>query len=443
MRNLVYLAIIVMYWLFAVAPVIAGEAEDPENSKVKMTYDKGFTLTTEDNRFELKINGAVAFRYSYVDYDNTVSGNESDYSNFYMRRARLYFRGHAFDPRFSYFIHLQLEPHRTVNSHDLWLEYDLGEFFKIGAGRNKIAYGLEFLNSGLALNLVERSVMYGMSDLDVGGGGPQYPGGGTALFRMNWAAENGFATGGMTLYRSQGIQVRGQSASTDESNIEYQVGLWQGRGSSGWSNQNNDHLVAARFGYSPWGWIDWRLQGDGYEAERFKAGFFVSAYLNSSDLGGGYSEHGFNLSAITRYRGFSADFEVGTEVFDYDIYDEDFERFGWRVQTGYFVIPKTLEFVARYAEIERLNDPTYDRSNLSGLGVAEIHANGDFVTAIESRMSEINIGANYFINEWHRHKIQIDLSRLQRQFVADEEAGIERAPDQIDYMVRVGLQLVF
>ena len=59
-----------------------------------------------------------------------------------MRRARLWFRGHAFDERFTYFVHLQLEPTRSINAHDLWLEYDLGDLLKVGVGRNKIASDL-------------------------------------------------------------------------------------------------------------------------------------------------------------------------------------------------------------------------------------------------------------------------------------------------------------
>ena len=254
---------------------LAEENGDETGSKAVMRYEKGFILATVDDRFELRLNGAIHFRYLFADYDNLIEGNEENYSNFYMRRARLYFRGHAFDPRFTYFIHLQLEPDRSVNTHDIWLEYDFGDWLKLGAGRNKVAYGLEFLNSGLALNLVERSVMYGMSDLDAGGGGATYPGGGTAPFNMNSEAESGFSTGGLTLYRSQGVQLRGMKGGIDEPTWEYQVGVWQGRRTTGKSNSQDDHMFSARVGFSPWGWIDWRLEGGGDDVDRFRAGFFL------------------------------------------------------------------------------------------------------------------------------------------------------------------------
>ena len=164
-QHVLLVAVLVAALMWPLVPCAAGD-DDKQGSKVVARYDKGFILATADDRFELRLNGAIHFRYLFADYDN-----EENYSNFYMRRARIYFRGHAFDPRFTYFIHLQLEPNRSVNTHDIWLEYDFGDLLKLGAGRNKVAYGLEFLNSGLALNLVERSVMYGMSDLDTGGGG--------------------------------------------------------------------------------------------------------------------------------------------------------------------------------------------------------------------------------------------------------------------------------
>ncbi len=434
-------------------PAVAEEAAKDETPPVRVTYDLGFRLETADNRFQLNIFGLLQLRYTYVDYDHRIRDNEVDYSNFFMRRARLYFMGHAFNPRFKYFIHIQLEPTRSINAHDLWLEYTFSDLVRLGAGRNKIAYGLEFLNSGGGLGMVERSVFSGETDIDLGpvdAPGPRYPGGGTTRFGLAWEASNGFATGGLNLYRSQGIQLQGRRGTSSTPTIEYQLGVWQGRNTLGLSNDGTGHLYSARVGYHPWGFIDWRFMGDVESSPRIKLGLLASAYVNSDRRGGGYSEHGHNLAAMARYRGLSADLEWGAEVFDYDLFEEDFKRSGWRIEVGWFVLPQKIELRARHAEIQRLEDPSYRAVIDSALGVAEIADGDGWTPAIEDGIAETSIGVNYFINEWHRHKLQFDVSRLVRSFAADPEAVIDGSPspisghpDQVDYRARAMVQLVF
>jgi phosphate-selective porin len=146
----------------------SGWAGIPDD--VAETYDLGFKLTTADERFSLRLWGALQLRYTYLDYDERVEGNETNYSNFYMRRARVWFAGNAFDKRFTYYLHIQLEPSNGVNLHDAWLEYNFDDLLILGAGRNKIPYGVEFINSGFGLQFVERSVFSGETDIDAPGG---------------------------------------------------------------------------------------------------------------------------------------------------------------------------------------------------------------------------------------------------------------------------------
>jgi hypothetical protein len=433
-------------------PAAAADQDEPEKI-LGLTYDQGFRFGAVDADFFLRINGLIQLRYSYVDYDPEIRDNDTDYSNFYMRRARLYFMGHAFDPRFTYFIHLQLEPTRTINAHDLWIEYEFSDLLRLGAGRNKIAYGLEFLNSGAGLGMVERSLFSGETDIDAGPTGepgPRYPGGGTERFGLTWLADNGYATGGLNLYRSQGVQLRGHRGSAATPTFEYQAGIWQGRSTTGLSNNGTDHLYALRVGYHPWGFVDWRFMGDVERSERFKVGVLASVYANSGPGGGGFTEHGWDVAAMLRYRGFSADLEWANEVFEFDLEDSDFERSGWRAELGWFVVPPKLELRARYATIERLRDPTYASAVASGLGVPEIAGGGDWVPALEASIAETSVGVNWFLNQWHRHKLQFDASRLVRTFAADPDAVIDGQPspivapaDQVDYRVRAMIQLTF
>lgn len=447
------IAVLVFALLAASAAVADGDDAGTGPGPVKVVYDEGFRLDSADGRFALRLNAGIQLRYSFVDYDPVVRSNDSDYSNFYIRRARLIFTGHAFDPKFTYFIHLQLEPSRAVNAHDLWLEYAFSDLVRLGAGRNKIAYGLEFLNSGAGLGMVERSVFSGETDIDAGpdnAPGPRYPGGGTERFALSWLADSGFATGGLVLYRSQGVQLRGHRGTASTPTFEYQAGLWQGRSTTGLSNDGSSHLYAVRVGYHPRGFVDWRWVGDGESSRRLKLGLLASAYANSGEGGGGFSERGLNFAAMLRYRGFSADSEWGSELFDFDSRADDFERAGWRAELGWFILPAKFELKARYATIVRLEDPTFERAMASGLGVAELADGEAWVPAVEDGISEVSIGLNYFIHGWHRNKLQFDLSRLTRSFAADPDAVIEdvpspvpASPDQVDYRLRAMVQLFF
>ncbi len=439
--------------LFALSPCAAAENAAVDKEKpLRVFYDQGFRLVSPDENFSLRINGLLQFRYSYVDYDPIIRFNQEDYSNFFVRRARLYFTGNAGSPRFTYFIHAQLEPTQGLNANDRWIEYKFSDLLRLGAGRNKISYGLEFMNSGSALGMVERSLMYGETDIDLGPAlesGPRYPGGGTHRFGLSWYADTGFATGGMTLYRSQGVQLRGQRGSDSTPTFEYQVGLWQGRSTSSLSNGGDNHLVAARVGYHPWGFIDWRVVGDVTQTPHFKLGVIGSVYTNASDTNYAFDESGYNLAAIAHFRGWSVDMEWGTESYDFTDFADDFDRQGWRVAVGWYVVPRKLELRVRRAAITRLMNPTYQKAVDSGLGVPEVWDGDDWAPALEAEISETSAAASYSLFGW-RNKLAIDVSRLERTFAADPDAVIDgvptpiaKAPDQVDYRVRAMVQLVF
>jgi len=430
-------------------------AEDPEEKRdnpLRIFYDQGFRMATSDGAFSLRINGLLQIRYSYVDYNPMIRFNQEDYSNFFVRRARLYFSGNAGSPRFTYFIHVQLEPNQAINANDLWIEYEFSDMLRLGAGRNKISYGLEFMNSGSALGMVERSLMYGETDIDLGSvtsQGPRYPGGGTERFGLSWYAYTGFATGGMTLYRSQGIQLRGHKGSDSTPTFEYQVGLWQGRSTTSLSNGGNGHLLAARVGYYPWGFVDWRVVGDVTHSPGFKLGVIGSIYTNSSETVRAFDERGYNLAAVAHFRGWSVDAEWGTESYDYVAFEDNFDRDGWRVAVGWYVVPRKLELRVRHAAITRLKDPTFQTANESGLGTVQVQDGESWAPAIEAEIAETSIAASYSLFGW-RNKVALDVSRLERSFAADPDAilngtptPIAKAPDQIDYRIRAMVQLVF
>jgi hypothetical protein len=236
----------------------ADQAKPPEqpkpapkpnpNALTRNQYGGGFRLGSEDGRFSMRIFAAAQFRYTYMSYDDRVNGNVEDYSNFFMRRGRLWWDGHAYSPKFTYYFHIQLEPTSAVNLHDAWINYAFHPMFQVGAGRNKIAYGLEFLNSGFGNNFIDRTIFSGETDISGGGGLSRWPGGGTEGFNVSSEdANTGFPTAGLILFRSQGVQLSGRSG--DKGRVfEYQAGIWNGRNTRGTNNIDNGHLFSGAWG---------------------------------------------------------------------------------------------------------------------------------------------------------------------------------------------------
>jgi hypothetical protein len=427
----------------------------------KNSYGGGFRMTTENGKYSMRIMAAAQFRYTYMNYDDRVSGNTEDYSNFYMRRARVWFDGHAYDPKFTYYIHVQLEPMSAVNLHDAWINYALKPMFQIGLGRNKIAYGLEFVNSGFGNNMVERSIYSGETDINAGGGLSKWPGGGNEGFPLSGEdANTGYQVGGLQLFRSQGVQLSGRNKDTGGV-FEYQVGVWQGRNTKGASNFGTDHLYSARVGFYPNGFINWLFAGDNADTKSFKTGFVFSAYndtrIKKTNAAGTAvpqyegKDTGYTLSLMARYRGFSLDADYGWEQYDMQdstvVGDKEFDRNGWRAQVGYFVKPKLVEVVGRYAYVTRLADPTIEATKNSGLGFVKVkNSSGVLQDAMEKSLQEYTFGVNYYLSgAAQQHKVFADYSHLTRQFAGFVSGNTVTGgvSDQGDDRVRLMLQMKF
>ena len=441
-------------------PAAAAAKPVSPTALTKNSYGGGFRLTSENGKYSMRIMGAAQFRYTYMTFDDRVTGNVEDYSNFFMRRGRVWFDGHAYDPRFTYYIHVQLEPQSAVNLHDMWLNYAIKPMFQIGLGRNKVAYGVEFLNSGFGNNMVERSIMSGETDIVAGGGASRWPGGNESFVLSGEDALTGFQVGGFQLFRSQGIQIHGRNA--DKGKVfEYQAGIWQGRNTKGASNFGNDHMYTARVGFYPNGFINWLFAGDTANTQTFQTGFVFSAYQDTrvkrTNAAGTVVpqydgiDTGMMLSFMTRYKGFSIDAEWAQEQYDMKdstvVGDSKFDRNALRAQFGYFLKPKVVEVVARYAQLTRLDNPTIDATKNSGLGFGKVkNSSGVLQDAMEDGMQEYTFGVNYYLSgAGHQHKIFADYSHLSRSFAGFVSGNTVTGgiSDQGDDRVRLMLQMKF
>ncbi|MBW1953888.1 MAG: hypothetical protein JRI66_12545 [Deltaproteobacteria bacterium] len=164
-------------------------------------------------------------RLTYLNRDkDVVTEPMKTESNAYFkfRRLRLIFDGHAWKD-YKYLIQVQLEPNQEVNVHDAAVWYGRYKFLQPWVGRGKVAYGLEFWQSGFKLNFVERSIFSGETDNHWPGVNADFRGpSGSAKMGVGNKRYN---TAGFNLYRSQGFMLMGDLDLWAPRNLRYWAGI--------------------------------------------------------------------------------------------------------------------------------------------------------------------------------------------------------------------------
>ncbi|NOZ85635.1 MAG: hypothetical protein GXP49_05125 [Deltaproteobacteria bacterium] len=449
--------------------VFADEQGGPGPS---LFYKDGFVLKfgdTESERFfSLRIRTAMEFRYTYAftDHDtegyNLVStgkrpGNANDYSAFDMRRLRLYMDGRGPTDKWRYYIHVQLEPQSAVNANDGYVEYDYASWLKARFGRMKIpAFGLEFWQSGFKLNGTDRTIFTGDSENDKDMFGTRtydFPSGNARLRVGNHTLANGFSTGGMTLYRSQGLCLMGNlDAGRKKQVLSYSFGVFNGRDTRGFNGLDKSMLVAGRLGINllsgsdpagplaSHGLSNFTMQGDmGLNRtpllSMVVSGFFNRArvpyifvadpvadgFMSKKDLLHWLKNYGFSATLLFRWQGFSADLDAAWEEFIQEgASNAVWDRWAGRMNLGHFLVPGKLEVTVKLAYLVRLNSSRLQNSLASGLGLVKRESGW----TVENGLMESRVGLNWYMDGF-RQMMAVDISWLRARLgaVSQSEAN--------------------
>jgi len=152
----------------------------------KLWYDRGFNISVNDNAFYMKIRGRAMFRETtrwrnnawrnpgdaknspellgvFGDYRAQRSTN--DYSQFNLRRARLLFSGHVFNPDFKYFIQVGFETAEnaqtpgSANLLDFYVTSTHYSLFNVQAGQYKVYFNRSQINNTASMQFSERAIM--------------------------------------------------------------------------------------------------------------------------------------------------------------------------------------------------------------------------------------------------------------------------------------------
>ena len=128
---------------------ILGESAFRESlmqSTVTAGYDKGFLIRGSDDKFSLKINGRLQFRWTHYATRGTnrylrPGLQRNDRTGFDVQRLRLGFKGHAYDPKLTYRVELRAgaSARYDFGVQYSYVNYRFAEEFQIKAGIFKIA----------------------------------------------------------------------------------------------------------------------------------------------------------------------------------------------------------------------------------------------------------------------------------------------------------------
>ncbi len=147
---------------------VITEEDYKEITKVKpfdYKLGKGFTFTSQDEKFQLTVGGRMQFRYTFTDQDPRFSSGkvtDTDSSTFDAQRIRVIFQGYAYSKDLTY--RLELDARKLAQSSvsnqgllDAYLNYKLIDEAQVLLGQTKAKFSRDFLISDGSLMFVDRA----------------------------------------------------------------------------------------------------------------------------------------------------------------------------------------------------------------------------------------------------------------------------------------------
>ncbi|NOT96066.1 MAG: hypothetical protein HOP00_07135 [Nitrospira sp.] len=432
-------------------------------------YDRGFNFSMNDNAFLLKIRGFVQTRFTQrlrneawrnpgeaknfpellgVFGDYRANRSDSNASQFNLRRVRLMFMGHVFNPDLKYFVQLagetsensqspgsvQVLDAAVTSSHVPWFNAMLGQY--------KVFFNRAQINNSTSMQFAERALVMdaftanGLNRRDIGltimndeelypvnyyvgvfnGLGPGFNRFGA--FESEQPTEG--CSGGQTSGTPPGCPATQRNLNanirSDVSQLMYAARLmWNIMGRPGYGegdmaySETPQLAVGGGYAYNPA--INTATNNGfvGIDLANLNVRRQLATYGNGRQLGWGlldYSTYAFD--GVFKYRGFSLQGEwywknvnrhektvpylgtpgangPGTGGYAPSLLGN---ATGWYVQSGYFVVPRKLQVAARYAWW----DP-------------DTNASGDLIKQVDAAIT-------YYISGTYDHQIAVQFSNI-------------------------------
>ncbi len=356
--------------------------------KVKTKKGTGLTFQTADSNYKLRMRLRGQFLANYVNPD----GEDDEGFGFRVRRLRVTWDGNAFAPWMKYKV--QYDFSRNGELKDMKLSFARNKTLVPTVGQYKVPFNREALTSSSTLQLVGRSIINDnfQYDRDIGVGVYGLLGGGVLRYDLG-------------LFQGDGTNTKNDKSDTGM--------LWAGRvqaavigGKAKKVKENFAKRPTLMVGAAVAG-IDVEDGNDGNigipSGERDLESGTVTSF--TADIN--YRDPRFNLTGEYVGRWVNPD-GGGVDT----AYDQ-----GFRVQGGFFLLPKKVELASRYAMV--IFD---DGANV--LGGNDLDNVWTFTQ-----------GLSYYLSSNHRWKVQLDYT-FQRE---EDLAGVESD----ESMVRAQVQAYF
>jgi len=354
---------------------------------------KGFTFTSPDEKFNLSLGARLQTRYTFADNETS-----QDVSEWRIRRMKLFMSGYAYTKDLTYKLQVNFADSKLLE--DAWLSYRLLDEAQALFGQEKVPFARQEITSSGAQQFVDRSNA-------------------TDTFKMG---------------RDTGLMLHGKIAN---GLVNYNLGGYGGVGQN-ILRTSSDNAFAARITVNPLGDMSYSeadLEQSSKPLISIGANYFMDtlkktsasafeannlAFAGSSGwLGKGSSTFNasekvdidtFGIDAAFKWMGFSAQSEYFAGFADGHDSGNKLRAEGFYAQAGYFVIPKHLEFAARYSYV----DPNRDKPQ-------------DLRTEIQGAVS-------WYFNR-HSLKLQADVSNIHKQ------QSVSAPTDDMQY--RLQAQIIF
>ncbi len=138
------------------AATFAATPEPEVVEKPIAGFDKGFFIRTPDDKFEIKFNARLQFRFTYDNVEYDQDGHDrANSARFELARARFGFEGFVFQKELTYLFQAEFGK-GYVSLKDYYLNYEFDKWAHMRAGQYKKPYSREQLTSDGALELVDR-----------------------------------------------------------------------------------------------------------------------------------------------------------------------------------------------------------------------------------------------------------------------------------------------
>ena len=438
----------------------------------KLWYDRGFNISLNDNAFLLKIRARFMGRMTSrarndawrnpgdaknfpellgVFGDYRASRSDNDSTQFNLRRARLYFMGHLFNPDFKYYIQLRGETAENAQSPGSLQLFDW--FFTsthvplVNAqfGQYKVYFNRAQINSTASMQFAERALVMdaftgsGLDRRDIGltlmndeelypvnyylgvfnGAGPNFNRLGSFTSEEPTQDCSGGQTGGNPFPSPANCPTNQRNLNA---NVRYNLNklmyvgrlMWNIMGRPGYGegdlvySETPQMAIAGGYAYNP----SINTSSDnafvGIDLGNLNYRRQLAAFGNGRQLGWGVVDYStWSLDYVFKYRGFS----FQTEYYFKNVTRHDKSApclqttgtggactafapgllgnaQGWYAQSGYFLLPRKLELAGRYAYW----DP-------------DTNAAGDLV-------KEVNVALTYYVNGNYDQTITLQYSNL-------------------------------